>query len=125
VDPSKIALVGVGSGANASLIAASSDPAIPAVVLASPVDGFDRAFSNRVGSDHLWLAPLRPLFKWTFQVMYGVDASQLDMGNYTSMMQTRHVLVTDASQGLMLPTSIRGIKSFLQRHCSEQVATAR
>jgi pimeloyl-ACP methyl ester carboxylesterase len=125
VDPSKIAIVGVGTGANAALIAAKSDPAIPAMVLASPVDGFDQALANRIGSDHKWLPPLRPLFKWTFQVMYGVDAGELELSNYTAMIQSRHVLMTNANDGLMLPANVRGIQSFLVHHCAEQVATVK
>ena len=62
VDPAKIAVVGVGTGANAALIMARNDPALAALVAAGPVDGFDSAFANRVGSDHRWLPPLRPMF---------------------------------------------------------------
>jgi pimeloyl-ACP methyl ester carboxylesterase len=124
VDPSKIAVIGVGTGANAALIAAKHDPALPALVLADPVDGFDQAFANRIGANHKWLPPLRPLFKWTFQIMYGVDVRELDMANYTSMMQSRPVLVTDARSGLMLPANVRGIQAFLLRHCRNQAVVA-
>lgn len=124
VDPNKIALVGVGTGANACLIAASKDPAIPAMVLSEPVSSFDPAFAERVGPDHKWYPPLKNLFRWTFQVMYGVDCGDLDMSNYAGALNSRHVLMTDARQRLMEPSSIKGLKKFLQKYAVDSVASA-
>src|SRR6185436_12205584 len=113
VDPAKIALLGIGTGANAALIAGRNDPAIAALVVSDPVAGFDRAFANRTGSDRGWMKQLRPMFRWTFQSMYGVDTSELDLANFTPLMQTRHVLMTDGRVGLMQSSSIRAIQKFL------------
>jgi predicted alpha/beta-fold hydrolase len=124
VDPARIAVVGVGTGANAALIAGRNDPAIAALVVSDPVDGFDRAFANRVGSDRGWMKQIRPLFRWTFQSMYGVDASELDLSNFSALMQTRHVLMTDGRAGLMQASSVRAIQKFLDKHLSEPVAAS-
>ncbi len=124
VDPAKVALVGIGSGANACLIAARNDPAINVMVVCAPVDGFDTAFANRIGSDRAWLPPLQPLLRWTFQMMYGVDSTDLELGNFAEMIASRHVLKTDARQGLVDPPAITGVQNFLQKHLGSQVAMA-
>jgi pimeloyl-ACP methyl ester carboxylesterase len=125
VDPARIALIGVGTGANAALIEARNDPSIAAMVLSDPEDGFDQAFAARVGPDHVWLPPLRNLLRWTFQVMYGVDTSDLDMANYSKLLESRPVLMTDGRTGLLEPSALPGVQHFLRKHMGEQVATAR
>jgi pimeloyl-ACP methyl ester carboxylesterase len=124
VDPTKIAVLGIGTGANAALIAGRNDPAIAALVVSAPVDGFDQAFAGRVGSDRGWMKQLRPLFRWTFQSMYGVDTSELDLTTFIPLMQSRHVLMTDGRQGLMQPNSMRAIQKFLDKHLNETLASA-
>ena len=125
VDPAKIAIIGIGTGANAALIAGRNDPAIAALVLSAPLDSFDHAFATRTGSDRGWMKQLRPMFRWTFQTMYGVDASELDLNNFTPLMQTRHVLMTDGRQGLLQPSSMRAVQKFLDKHLNEAVTASR
>jgi alpha/beta superfamily hydrolase len=126
VDPAKIALVGVGTGANACVIAASRDTAVNVMVLSDPVSGFDAAFAERVGAEKKWLPPLRNLFRWTFQVMYGVDTGDLDMNNYRSVIDQRHVLLTDGKQQLLEPATMTGVQHFLNKHLVEPaVASAK
>ena len=124
VDPTKIAVVGVGTGANAALIAGRNDPTISALVLSAPVSGFDQALTNRIG-DHRWAKTLKPLLRWTFQVMYGADVSDLDPTNFQQVMQTRHVLMTDGRRGVTDRAQIRGVQRFLQKHMTEAVASAK
>jgi len=124
VDASRIALIGVGTGANASLLAARNDPSIGVMVLAAPVDGFDEAFANRVGPNHVWLPPLRNLFRWTFQVMYGVDTSELNMTNFAGLMQSKHVLMNDRQTALLDAAGVSGAQRFLTKHLSEESASA-
>jgi pimeloyl-ACP methyl ester carboxylesterase len=123
VDEHRIAVVGIGTGANAALIAGRDDAQIAALVLAAPVDGFDAAFAERVGQDRRWLPPLRPLFRWTFQAMYGVDAEELNVAKFAKTLQSRPVLMTDARQGVMESSSVRGMRQFLQKHVGDK-ATA-
>jgi pimeloyl-ACP methyl ester carboxylesterase len=125
VDPARIAVIGMGTGANAAMIAGRNDPAIAALVLSDPVDGFDEAFVQRIGDDHQWLPPLRSLLRWTFQVMYGVDTRELEITNFGALMQTRHVFMTDGRAGLTDAPSIRGVRQFLQKHMGESVASAK
>lgn len=125
VNAEKIALIGIGTGANACAIAAKNDPAIAAMVLAAPVDNFDQAFAQRVGSDHAWLSPLRNLFRWTFEVMYGVDTGELESKSYAKMIDQRHVLLTNQRQKLMDTSYINGVSGFLQKHMGDEVASAK
>ena len=125
VDPNRVALVGIGTGANAALIAAKKDPAIGTLVLSAPVESFDQAFADRVGTDRKWLPAMRPLLRWTFQVMYGVEASELDLKNYAKVLDTRHVHMTAGRQGLTDPVAVKGVQAFLLKRMSEQVATAK
>ena len=43
------------------------------------------AMTSRMGDDHLWLNPLMPLFKWTFEAMYHVDADDLNVAAFASV----------------------------------------
>ena len=122
VDPARIGLIGIGTGANASLIAARDDTAIGALVIAAPVDGFDRALSSRLGEHHQWLPYMQSLLRWTFQVVYGVETSELDLRNFTPLMESRRVHMTDGRPGLLEPNASKGIQKFLTNHLQPQVA---
>jgi hypothetical protein len=124
VDAAHIALIGIGTGANACVITARNDPSIAAMVLAAPVANFDQAFADRVGQ-HRWVAPLHNLFRWTFEIMYGVDASDLDMTNFSQVIDQHHVLMTDQRQRLLDRTYIRGVQKFLEKYLRDQVASAK
>ena len=125
VDAGRIALIGIGTGANACMIAARDDAGLNTLVLAAPVEGFDRALANRLGNDERWLPYMQSLLRWTFQVMYGVEASELDLKNYAKVLEERHVHMTDGRAGLLEPTSIKGVQGFLTNHLNPQVATTR
>lgn len=124
VDASRIALIGIGTGANASMIAARNDPSLSTLVLAEPVQSFDEALAGRIGPDRAWLPSLQPMLRWTFQVMYGVEASELDLKNFAKTLDSRQVLMTDGRQGLMEPAAIVGVTGFLRKHLNApQMAT--
>ena len=127
VDPAKIAVVGTGTGANAALLAMKKDPSISALVLSGPIDGFDEAFARRIGENHAWLPPLRTLFRWTFQVMYSVDAEDLKLRNFNTQMAGRRVLMMDAKRGLLAQSAVRDVQHFLASRmgASQSVAGAR
>jgi len=123
VDPTRIGLIGLGSGANACMIAARDDAALNTMVLAAPVETFDQALGQRLGEHHQWLPYMQSLLRWTFQVMYGVESSELDLKNYAKMLETRHVHMTDGRKGLLEPASINGVQRFLVGQLNPQVAT--
>lgn len=84
VDSSKISILGVGTGANAALIAADAEGAA-ALVLSRPIDGFEQAFTDRVGHDKPWLKWVTPMCQWTFEAMYHVDADDLNVHKFAKL----------------------------------------
>ena len=125
VDAGRIGLIGIGTGANACMIAARDDAGLNTLVLSAPVEGFDRALAARLGEDRPWLPHMQSLLRWTFQVMYGVETSDLDLKNFAKTLETRHVHMTDGRKGLLEPTSINGVQRFLVNHLNPQVAVTR
>jgi hypothetical protein len=133
VDPARIAIMGLGTGANAALAAGQGDPSIAALVIDSPIDGFDEAFAARVGSDKAWVRWLRPLFKWTFEIMYHVDADTVELVRYVKGPVNKPILrFSGRDLGVPYePRNAAGITRFLRVHGlgekqqGQQVAGAR
>ena len=122
VDANRVAVFGIGTGANAAVLAAETDPAIVALVLDKPVDGFDRVFTNRVGERHArWLKSMLPMCRWTFEMMYRVDADGLDLADRKETLESRPVLVHDVPRtGTPLePHDVPAVAEFLKRHAVE------
>lgn len=86
VDGGKISLLGVGTGANAAMIAASREGSIAGLVLSRPVDGFESAFTRLIGTDDKpWLKYITPMCQWTFEAMYHVDADDLNVRKFENL----------------------------------------
>jgi uncharacterized protein len=119
VDPTRVALIGLGTGANAAIIAAGHDESIRTLVLSAPVNGFDEALANRIGPERRWLPAMRPLLRWTFQVMYGLEAGELDLKNHAKMLASREVHMTDNRAGVFDKGALTGIQDFLRVHLAE------
>ncbi|MGH7214175.1 MAG: alpha/beta hydrolase [Tepidisphaeraceae bacterium] len=124
VDSNKVALLGVGTGATASLLAAKGDHnsggvGIAALVLEQPVDHGDQVIAQRIAPQHRWLRWMQPLCEWTFELAYRVDADDLNLHRYTSLMETRPVLMLDGrciSGGQADPNKLEQIRMFLDAH---------
>jgi len=96
VDPAKIAIVGVGTGANAALIAASHDQHIAAVVAISPLSGMQDVLARDMGPKQSWLSFMNPLCQWTFELAYSVDTNDLDLSRYQKLSAGRPILIESA-----------------------------
>ena len=97
VDPDHIAVVGVGSGANAALLAADRDPQINALVLDNPAETGDDAVAQRLAFNNGWLNWLNPLCRLAFEIGYGVDVRDLDMRHYQAALASRPTLMLHPS----------------------------
>lgn len=76
VDATRIAVVGVGTGAIAATLAAERDANLSAVISLRPPDGADALLHRYVVPKKLaWLGPL---CEWSFEIAYGVDANELN-----------------------------------------------
>jgi predicted esterase len=116
VDASRIAIVGIGSGANAAVIAAESDFNLAGLVLDSPAQNGDEAISAHIDSKWPIFRPLHPLGRLAFELGYGVDVHDLDLSRYSQIFGDRPTLLmrsnNDAEQELP-PDRVKQITDFL------------
>lgn len=110
VDPDKIALVGWGTGANASLLAARSDDRIAAVVAHAPLRDSDELLRSLVMPRNSWLTWLTPLCKWTFELAYGVDIEDIDLANFKTLLASGRVLLLESSSVRADPSDPQAIE---------------
>lgn len=118
VDRNRIAVAGVGTGANACLIAASSDSTIKAVVLAQPVKSYREAAANRISPNGKWLTWMEPVCQRVFEVLYGVDSQQLSYDRYASLLKTRPTLLFDTEDSYLLNEvgTVHRVQVFCRKH---------
>src|SRR5258706_1612512 len=117
VDPDAIAVLGIGTGATAALIAAEQDPRIKALVLDHPLRQFQDVLNQRIGPRHPWLTLVRPVCKWTFQIAYKVDGDDIDLSRFSELMKQKPVLMFDEAGETMScvkPVRIEQIVWFLK-----------
>ncbi len=118
VDPARVSVMGVGTGANAAMIAAEQDANIAALVLERPMESFEAAMVSRLGDEQRWVDVLMPLFKWTFEAMYHVDADHLNVAGFSGTLSARPTLQF-AGAGAIAPYRAQnadGIMQFLRAH---------
>jgi pimeloyl-ACP methyl ester carboxylesterase len=96
VDQNRVAIVGVGTGANAGLLAASEDPGIKALVLDHPQQVGNQTLIDHIAPKYPSLNWMRPLCKWAFELSYQVHADDLDMLKYNGLISSRKVLIVDS-----------------------------
>lgn len=119
IDSNRIAVLGVGAGANAALLAAERDPKIAAVILDHPVTDVNQLIVDRIAPPQPWLRWLTPLCKWTFELAYGVDSEDMNLDRHKAALSARPVLVFDASTASSRCFRDGGLKecqAFLARH---------
>jgi pimeloyl-ACP methyl ester carboxylesterase len=123
VDGKRIALVGVGSGANAAMIAASRDGRIAALVLCDPVSPFDAL--DRFIENTNPLRSLQPLCRLTFEIAYRVNLDDLKLERHADALRTRPVLLLDAlgNSGYLADRDMAQVDWFLKRHLKPQATS--
>jgi alpha-beta hydrolase superfamily lysophospholipase len=116
VDPKRIAIVGFGTGATASLLAAQNDPTVAAVVAERPIRNVAELIIERMMPKQRQLCWLAPLCKWTFEIAYSIDAEEVDLANFKKLLDTRKVLMVDnvsPHPDPADPKTVEQIKTFL------------
>ena len=96
VDGSRIAIVGIGSGATAAVLAAKQDPQIRATVLIDPLGDANEILRKHVGPNKPLLTWMQPLCKWTFELGYRVDAEEMQIDKFPEVTKFRPSLVLDS-----------------------------
>ena len=128
VDTQRIAVVGVGSGANAAVIAASRDPHIKATVLVDALNDPESILREHIGPTRRGLRWMQPLTKWTFELTYGVDAEDIDLGRFPEVVRSRPCLQLDSggdSAFLEKPETQKKIRDFLCNNLRLEVKPTR
>lgn len=119
VDTSRIAILGIGAGANAAAIAASKDPHIKATVLIDPLRDPDAVLGRNIGPSHNALRWMQPLCKWTFELYYSVDAEDINVEQFANVVRSRPCLrleSTGDAEYLTYPNTQKKVRDFLCEH---------
>jgi pimeloyl-ACP methyl ester carboxylesterase len=119
IDPGRVGVIGIGTGANAALIAAQRDPNVAAVVLQDPITQSAEALDHHLGATQPWLRWLDPLCKCSFEISCGVDLDELNISRYHPMMIIRPVLLMDTQMNSARVFNRRGqamVCDFLTLH---------
>jgi pimeloyl-ACP methyl ester carboxylesterase len=123
VDPARIAVVGFGSGANATLIAASKDSSIKAIVLANPIKATEEEIARRIAPNRHGLRWVEPLFRRVFEVMYNVDTREMNYDSFASVLSSRPTLVFDGDNFILQDKgTTEQVRAFCRRHLRTQDA---
>jgi pimeloyl-ACP methyl ester carboxylesterase len=128
IDADRIAIVGVGTGANAAVIAASQERAVvKALVLVNAYESAERVIAERIGPERRGLAWMQQASKWAFEMTYHVDADDLYLGRFRDVLDNPSTWAVGAERGSELSAeSVAGITDFCARHLApgkSQVAT--
>jgi hypothetical protein len=122
VDPNRIAIAGIGAGANAALLAAAKDSTIKSLVIANPVKNCDQAIKASIAPRGAELAWMEPLCKWTFQLMYSVDSDDLNYDRSAPILKAHPSLIFDTGNPYVLAdqTNVQRIRMFCRKNLSTQ-----
>lgn len=123
VDPDRISIIGVGSGANAAMLAAQRDQRVLAMVLQNPSNDINDALNEFVAPKQPYLAWLRPLCKWSFEIGYEVDAEELIASRDAMKKRQRSVLMlrSKSVDSLASKEQVEQIKHFLLLRSEEKL----
>jgi hypothetical protein len=117
VDANRIALVGVGSGANAAVIVAGQDPGVCALALVNPCETAERAIADRVGPESHGFRWMQKPSKWVFEVAYHVDADDLQLARFRDVLTTRPTLSLTRDAGDELDDeAVEAVRAFCEAH---------
>ena len=121
VDTNRIAILGIGTGANAAILAAERER-VSALILDHPVRDDEQVVRNYLGPPPPWSHSLNHLCKWSFEVAFRVDAEELDLEKHAVALASQPVLMFDTSSA---PNSFRSqgkeeIRQFLAKHLGDR-----
>jgi len=131
VDPNRIAVAGIGSGANAVMMAASKDPSIKSVIVANPLRNCDEAIVARVAPRTPELKWMEPICRMVFELMNNVHAGELNYDNYASVLKTHQSLLFETADPYVFgsPHNVGKVRMFCRKTLATQdrpmIGTAR
>jgi hypothetical protein len=123
VDPRRVAVVGIGSGATAAALASRSDPLLKTLVLDGLPTGTDRIVRDYLGPRFEWLHWIDPICKWTFETAYRVDLDEATTHRILPALRGRDVMLLHAETRPQASQYAGEIRDFLVRHLISRPAT--
>ena len=102
VESTKIAVIGVGTGATAALLAGERDMNIAAIVADQPAHSGNEVIARFIAPQEPGMRWLSPFCKWSFDIAYGVDSSEIDLDRCTHALRSRPVLIFDEGRPVIL-----------------------
>ena len=127
VDPDRIGVLGMGTGANAALLAAQRDGRLAAVGLADPVPTPDDAIARYVGPDRFGVRWMQVLNKWTFQMAYHADLDEMRLNRVDILSPRRPVLRLDGRttvDGRLTPAAVEDVRAFYRTNLKDRPRAA-
>jgi len=116
VDPRRIAVLGVGTGANAALLACERDPRIAALVVADPVGDSYEAVARYIGPSHWPLGWMQPLSRWGWELGYRIGSDEMDLTRFQDLLVADKTFCADnvvQIGGSLAPTFVHRATEFL------------
>jgi alpha-beta hydrolase superfamily lysophospholipase len=123
VDPDRVSIIGIGSGANAAMLAAQKDSRVLAMILENPNGDITDLINDYVAPKNQTLAWLRPLCKWAFEIGYEVDAEELNASRDVMKKRQRTVLMLHnaSADGFASKEQVEQIRHFLLLRSEEKL----
>src|SRR5687767_9375486 len=115
VDGDRIAVVGIGTGANAVLLCADRDPQLKAIAMVDPLESHRDALALRLGPSQFGTQWVQHLTKWTFEMYYLADFDEIDMNRFQGLMASRPVERMNGgvgTDGKITDLTVRKIRAF-------------
>ena len=117
IDGERIAVIGVGSGANAAVIAAAQESCVKALVLINPANTPEAAIATHVGPNQAGFRWMQLPSKWAFEMAYHVDADDLHLSRFREVLNARPTLSLGRRQGQEFDkATVESIRAFCKEH---------
>jgi pimeloyl-ACP methyl ester carboxylesterase len=116
-DAEHVAIVGVGSGANAAVITAAQEAGVGALALVNATDSPEQVIARRVGPTRPGLCWMQLASKWAFEVAYHVDAEDLQLSRFRDVLKNKPTLSLVRAKGQELDADAVGsISDFCKKN---------
>jgi pimeloyl-ACP methyl ester carboxylesterase len=119
VDGDRIAVVGIGTGANAVLLCADRDPRLKCVAMVDPLETHQDALALRLGPSQWGTHWVQHVTKWTFEIYYLADFDEIDLYRFQALMATRPVERVNGgigADGKITEKTVKQVRDFCRKN---------
>jgi pimeloyl-ACP methyl ester carboxylesterase len=114
VDEKHVAVLGLGTGATAAMLAVDRDPTISAMVMDQPPRTPESVVERIAPPAGMGLTWMKPLCRWTFELAYKVDLNDLDTERLAhSTKDTPCLVLQRSSEGMLNRQAMGQVAAFL------------